>query len=220
MEKLSELIGYTHKNTNLLKTALTHTSYANESKHHIDHNERLEFLGDSVLSIAVSEYLYHEFSNLPEGELTRIRASLVCEKSLFNFAKKIHLGDYLLLGKGEEKSGGNERPAIVADAFEALIASIFLDGGIEEAKKFILPFIKEVHLSDIDYKTKLQEVVQQNKEERLSYEIIGEQGPDHDKLFTIQVLLNSNVIGTGMGKSKKQAEQHAAKEALKLMGLI
>ena len=220
MKELSTLINYQHKDTDILLTALTHTSFANESRDNVKHNERLEFLGDSILSIVVSQYVFDKFTDLPEGELTRIRASLVCEKSLYRFASQIKLGEYIRLGKGEEKSGGRTRPAIVADAFEALIASIFIDGGMEQAKNFILPFVKRTVLEDVDYKTKLQEVIQQNKEERLFYNVTDEIGPDHDKNFTVQVLLNSNVIGQGTGKSKKEAEQQSAKEALQLMGLL
>lgn len=219
MQELQDKINYHFEHLALLQTALTHTSFANESKKGATHNERLEFLGDSVLSIIVSEYLFANNKKLPEGELTRIRASLVCENSLFGFAQQINLGQYMRLGRGEENNGGRNRPAILADAFEALIAAIYLDGGIEKARAFILPFVKAAHTTNDDYKTKLQEVVQQNPEERLRYVVIDEQGPDHDKSFTVQVMLNSNVIGTGKGHSKKQAEQMAACEALNLMGL-
>ncbi len=219
MEKLENTIGYTFKNKNLAVEALTHTSYANEVKRNVQHNERLEFLGDSVLSVVVSEYIFEAHKDLPEGELSRLRASLVCEKSLYTFAKSIQLGEAINLGNGEEKSGGRDRAAILADAFEALIAAIYLDGGLEDAKRFILPFIKNAVIVSVDYKTKLQEIIQQNKEERLSYQVIEETGPDHNKSFTVQVLLNSNVIGTGKGHSKKEAEQQSAKEALCLMGV-
>ena len=207
----------------LLKTALSHSSYANETKGAIKCNERLEFLGDSVLSIIVSDYLFERFKNQPEGDLTRLRAALVCEKSLHKFALSIDLGKYLFLGKGEEHTGGRQRPSILADAFEALIASIYLDGGYEPSRNFVLPFIVEAlkhEMSDDlhDYKTALQEVIQKNPEEHIEYKIIDESGPDHDKRFTVAVMLNSNMIGQGIGKSKKQAEQFAAKEALKLMG--
>ncbi|MDE7279214.1 MAG: ribonuclease III, partial [Oscillospiraceae bacterium] len=186
-------------------------------------NERLEFLGDSVLSIVVSKHLFTHFKHLPEGELTKIRASLVCEKALFEFSKKIELGKHILLGKGEENSGGRTRPSIVSDAFEAVIAAVFLDGGMEEAEKYVLSFIpknleanssKSLH----DYKTMLQEIIQKNPEERVEYVLADQTGPDHDRKFVIQVRLNSNVIGTGEGHSKKQAEQAAAREALRLMG--
>lgn len=216
-------IHYSFKNKKLLKQALTHSSYANEGKKHLRNNERLEFLGDSVLSIVVAEHLFRNFKHIPEGELTRLRASLVCEQALFEFSQKIHLGDYLLLGKGEENTGGRERPSIVSDAFEAVIAAVFLDGGMEEAKRYVLSFIPddltpEMAHSLADYKTALQEIIQQNREEKVEYVLTSESGPDHNKTFEIEVRLNSNVIGRGKGKSKKQAEQNAAKEALTLMG--
>lgn len=216
-------IGYTFKNKELLHEALSHSSYANEVKRGRNSNERLEFLGDSVLSIVVSKHLFTHFKHLPEGELTKIRASLVCEKALFEFSKKIDLGKHILLGKGEENSGGRERPSIVSDAFEAVIAAVFLDGGMEEAEKYVLSFIpknleanssKSLH----DYKTMLQEIIQKNPEERVEYVLADQTGPDHDRKFVVQVRLNSNVIGTGEGHSKKQAEQAAAHEALRLMG--
>ena len=216
-------IGYTFKNKELLHEALSHSSYANEFKNSRNSNERLEFLGDSVLSIVVSEHLFTHFKHLPEGELTKIRASLVCEKALFEFAQKIQLGKHILLGKGEENSGGRERPSIVSDAFEAVIAAIYLDSGIDEARKYILGFMPE-HLDKNrakalnDYKTVLQEVIQRNPEEKVEYVLKDQFGPDHDRRFVVQVMLNSNVIGTGEGHSKKQAEQMAAKEALALMG--
>ncbi len=211
--------GYTFKNEELLKTALSHSSYANEHKR--ESNERLEFLGDSVLSIIVSEYLFSRFPEVDEGELTKMRASLVCEKSLAGFAEKIGLPDMLLLGKGEMAMGGNKRPSIVSDAFEAVLAAIYLDGGMAAAKKFVLRFMPKHHIggSFKDYKTALQEVIQKNPEEQLSYQLINESGPEHDKQFTVEVHLNSNVIGTGVGHSKKNAEQMAAKEALLLMGV-
>ena len=223
MTELEESIHYRFNNKKLLTEALSHSSYANENKRNRRSNERLEFLGDSVLSIVVSQYLFEHFSHLPEGELTKIRASLVCEKSLHVFAKQIDLGKYLLLGKGEENTGGRERASILADAFEALIAAIYLDGGLDAAKEHILRFIPE----DIDsqkssafndYKTILQEIIQKNPEEKVEYVLKEQSGPDHDRRFVVQVMLNSNVIGTGEGHSKKQAEQMAAKEALELMG--
>lgn len=220
MHELERKIGYTFRNPQLLETALTHTSFANESKTPIRHNERLEFLGDSVLGIVVADYLFHQWKDRPEGELTRTRASLVCESALYEFAKEIHLGSFLRLGKGEERGGGRNRPSVVSDAFEALIAALYLDGGLEVARNFILPFLSEGKAADADYKTQLQEVVQQNPEERLHYELKEEQGPDHDKRFVMAVYLNSNQIGEGTGHSKKAAEQAAAKEALRLMGLV
>lgn len=223
IEKFEQIIGYTFKDKNLIYQAFSHSSYANEKKKPGGSNERLEFLGDSVLSIVVSEYLYTHLTHIAEGELTKLRASLVCEKSLHVFARQISLGDFLMLGKGEENTGGRERPSILADAFEAVIAAIYLDGGLEAARRHILRFIPE----DIqhrkkpvfnDFKTILQEIVQKNPEEKVEYILAGEEGPDHNKRFVVEVCLNSNVIGRGKGKSKKEAEQLAAKEALELMG--
>ncbi len=228
MDRLHEfenIIGYKFKNINLLYESLSHSSFANESKGTLKSNERLEFLGDSVLSIVVSEYLFSNFSDLPEGELTKTRSTLVCEKSLHGFGNTISLGDYIMLGKGEEATGGHQRPSIIADAFEAVIAAIYLDGGYEAAKKHIMRFMPKdvraaVKKAYDDYKTILQEIVQKNPEEAVEYHLVGESGPDHHKSFTIQVMLNSNVIGEGTAGSKKQAEQLAAKEALKLMGCL
>ena len=208
----------------MLENALTHSSYANETHSSHGSNERLEFLGDSILSIIVSEYLYKNYKKLPEGELTKLRASLVCEKTLCMFSKQLRVGDYILLGKGEANNHGNERASILADAFEAILAAIYLDGGMEVAKNHVLRFIvPELENGEydlfIDYKTALQEIIQRNPEERLTYVLVDESGPDHDKRFTVEVHLNSNVIGTGVGKSKKQAEQEAAHRALNLMGI-
>ena len=222
--ELEDKIGYHFKNKELLNTALTHSSYAKERKsQHIKYNERLEFLGDAVLSVIVSDYIFLHCPDLPEGELTKLRASLVCEKSLFEFAKKIDLGNFLVLSKGERKNGGAERPSIVSDAFEALIAAVYLDGGIEPATKHVLnviiPAIKSSKKPQMkDYKTTLQEIIQKNPGERLEYVPVSESGPDHNKHFVFEVHLNSNVIGRGGGKSKKEAEQQAAREALELMG--
>ena len=221
MEDFQKKIGYQFKNIDYLNTALRHSSYANE-KHLDESNERLEFLGDSVLGIITAEYYYLNFKHLPEGELTKLRASTVCEKSLYEFSKEIELGRFILLGKGEENTGGRERPSILSDAFEAIIAAIYLDGGIKEAKKFVLRFVEKLagkHGSFKDYKTTLQEVTQKNPEESLEYVLVGESGPDHNKCFEVEIHLNSNVIGKGKGKSKKLAEQEAAREALALMGL-
>ncbi len=221
MQDLQQVIGYKFSQKQLLVTALTHTSFANESKEKIKNNERLEFLGDSVLQIVTAEYLFTH-KNMPEGELTRMRANLVCESALFEFAQVINLGEYLRLGKGEEKSGGRSRPSVVSDAFEALIAALYLDGGFNAAKKFILPFLEgalKKAETDVDYKTMLQEIMQQNRQEKLSYVVKNETGPDHNKHFVVQVFLNSNYIGTGEGNSKKTAEQAAAKQALALMGI-
>ena len=215
---------YTFQNPALLQNALTHSSYANENRDKgIRNNERLEFLGDSVLGLICARYIYSEYRALPEGELTKLRASLVCERSLHGWAEKLGLGDFLLLGHGEEQSGGRTRPSILADAFEAVIAAIFLDGGMEPAKAHILRFLPErfdrTAEAFCDYKTALQEVIQRNPEERVQYVLVGEEGPDHAKSFHMEVRLNSNVIGRGTGRSKKIAEQMAAKEALALMGV-
>lgn len=221
--EFEDQIGYHYRQKSWMKEALTHPSFANEGKKHLKNNQRLEFLGDSVLSIIVAQHLFEHYTHLPEGELTKLRASLVCEKSLCRFAHQIHLGDYLILGKGEEMTGGRERPSILADAFEAVIASIYLDGGLEEARRFVLRFIPEkldvqkiAYISD--YKTALQEIIQKNREEKIDYVLVEESGPDHNKTFVVEVHLNSNVIGRGTGHSKKQAEQLAAREALELMG--
>ena len=223
MKPLEENLRYEFKNKKLLINALTHSSYANEARDGVSSNERLEFLGDSVLSIVVSEYIYKEFNNLPEGELTKLRASLVCEKSLCQFSRELELGKYLRLGKGEDKGGGRERDSILADAFEAVLAAMYLDGGFNVAKNHVMRFIKNElkHTDDEvfkDYKTALQEIIQKNPEESVTYILTKETGPDHDKGFEVEVRLNSNTIGKGIGKNKKQAEQSAAKEALRLMG--
>ena len=222
--ELADKINYKFNNISLLKTALTHSSYANEAKQKTQNNERLEFLGDAVLSLIVSDYLYKTFRHMPEGELSKIRAKLVCEKCLHKYSKVLGLDKYLLLGKGEESTGGRQRPSVCADAFEAVIASIYLDSGkIKPAKDFVMPFVldelkSEKEFTFNDYKTKLQEIIQQNKEEILTYVLVDEKGPDHDKQFIVEVHLNSNVIGNGKGGSKKEAEQMAAKEALELLG--
>lgn len=223
LSELEERMGYRFQNRHFLEVGVTHSSFANEVKGKIEYNERQEFLGDAVLSIIVSDYIYENYTNLPEGELTKLRASLVCEKSLCEFAQEIGLGEFLRLGHGEDIMGGRERPSILADAFEAVLAAIYLDGGMEPTTTYVLGFVKKAleHVENAafkDYKTLLQEIIQQNREERLAYVLVGESGPDHDKRFEVNVLLNSNVIGHGIGKSKKAAEQLAAKEALELMG--
>ena len=212
--QLETIIGYQFKNPELLETALTHTSYANESRVPVKHNERLEFLGDSVLQIVSADYLFHAYADRPEGDLTRIRASLVSEGALFQFAQEIHLGEYLRLGRGEELGGGRCRPSVVSDAFEATIAALFLDGGIETARNFILPFITEGKTAEDDHKTALQEVVQKHPDDRLTYTVTGESGPAHDKRFQVTVALNGKALAVGEGRSKKAAEQQAAKAAL------
>jgi len=221
--EFEQILGITFRNKELLYEALSHSSYANEKKKQRRSNERLEFLGGRVLSIVVSQYLFQNYPDLPEGELTKIRAALVCEKSLHRFALQIRLGEFLLLGKGETHTGGRERPSILADAFEAVIAAIYLDAGLEIARAHILRFIpknipENRSMLFGDYKTALQEVVQKNPEEKVEYLLIDESGPDHSKTFAVEVCLNSNVIGRGKGRSKKEAEQMAAKEALELMG--
>ncbi|MBQ8551229.1 MAG: ribonuclease III [Clostridia bacterium] len=225
---LEDKIGYKYKNTQLLLTALTHSSYANECKpkgEHVEYNERLEFLGDSVLSIIVSDYLFRHYPDTPEGDLTRIRASAVCEKTLGKLALDLGLGKYMRLGHGEEMGHGRERVSILADAFEALLASIYLDSGSRDSvEKFLLPrVIPEIKQfvengKNKDYKTLLQQIVQQERGEILEYVLTGESGPDHAKVFCVEARLNSNVIGHGKGKSKREAEQLAAKEALVLFG--
>lgn len=222
LQKLMESLGYRFQNPALLEKALTHSSYANEGRHMLESNERLEFLGDSVLGLVAANYLFHK-ENGPEGELTKLRAAIVCEKALCSYAKELSLGDYLLLGKGEKNTGGAGRPSILADAFEAVTAAMYLDGGFAPVETFLMHFLeKEVsnqrRLHFKDYKTTLQEIIQQNPEEMLEYVLTGESGPDHNKQFVVEVHLNSNVIGTGRGRSKKEAEQQAAREALALMG--
>jgi len=231
LSELEEVLAYKFKNKDVINTAMTHSSYSNELKAHgniAECNERLEFLGDSVLSVAVSEYLFEKFAEYPEGALTRMRASLVCEKALAECAEKIALGNYLLLGHGEDMNKGRERKSILADAFEALLAAIFLDAGdtgFIEVKKFLLPFIETMVEDDenkdrvkADYKTALQQIVQQAGGEIFEYVLIGEEGPDHMKLFEVEARLNSNVIGRGKARTKREAEQMAAKEALELFG--
>ena len=218
-------IGYQFHNESLLQNAMSHSSYANENRDKgLRSNERLEFLGDAVLGFICAEYLHGQFRNLPEGELTKLRASIVCEKSLHELALRLHLGQSLLLGHGEDSGGGRQRPSVLADATEALLAAIYLDGGMDAAKGFIRGYIKEKAQQitqarkPLDYKTTLQEIVQRSKEEILTYRLKDEIGPDHDKRFVIELLINSNVIAQGEGRSKKEAEQDAARLALELMG--
>ncbi len=222
LARFEEKIDYHFKNPALLEIAFTHSSFKNEKSLKRDCNERLEFLGDSVLGVVSADYFYHQLSHLPEGEMTKRRAACVCEKSLFEFAQEIDLGKYILLGKGEERTGGRCRPSILADAFEAVIAAIYLDGGLEAARTFILRFLVTVANQPVrisDYKTTLQEIIQKNPDEHLTYVLVAESGPDHQKRFEVEVHLNSNVIGIGTGKSKKAAEQNAARKALELMGI-
>ncbi len=221
IEELQERIGYQFKEEGLLRQALTHSSYANE-KHmkKLSDNERLEFLGDAVLEIISSEFLYQNYPKLPEGDLTKLRASIVCEPTLALCTREVDLGEYLLLGKGENLTGGRNRKSILSDAMEAVIGAIYLDGGFERAKTFIHRFI----LTDIEHKklfydskTILQEVVQGNYEEPLHYELLSEEGPDHDKKFKVEARIGAQIIGTGSGHTKKAAEQEAAYQALLLL---
>ena len=220
IKDLETAIGYRFRNITLLQNALTHSSYANERWHNsLLSNERLEFLGDSVLGMLVAEYLYRNFPDRPEGELTRMRADMVCETTLAAAANRIGLGDHLLLGHGEEQGGGRSRDSILADAVESVIAACFLDGGLDAALNFVRQFILvEVpvnKLHNVDYKTQLQELVQQKKNQVLSYALVGESGPDHDKQFDVEVSLNGAIVGYGRGSSKKRAEQDAARAAIK-----
>ena len=219
IELFEQKINYEFKNKEYILEALTHSSYSNENKNY-PFNERLEFLGDSVLSIVISDYLFKKETKLPEGELTKIRANIVGEESLSEVSKNIHLGKYMLLGKGEEATGGRERISILADALEAVIAAIYLDGGIKCAREFILTNMEKIINDSIkgkifrDYKTCLQEVLQSNGENNIWYKLIEEKGPDHNKRFVMEVGINDTVLGVGEGKSKKDAEQVAAKCAL------
>ncbi len=234
IEELQRRMGYRFRDVRYLERALTHSSYSNETgarNHHLLCNERLEFLGDSVLSLITSDYLYARFPDYPEGDLTRIRAATVCEEALASYSAKLGLGDFLLLGKGEGQNGGAKKPAILADAFEAILAAIYLDAGamqgMSAVSDFLLPYIKEAvaGLPDlsgahIDSKSRLQEFVQQDKEQKatLEYRLISESGPDHNKTFVVELYLGANCIGHGQGHSKKQAEQIAARAALELFG--
>lgn len=216
--QLETEIGYAFKDKDLILKALTHSSYANEKKmEKYNHNERLEFLGDAVLEVCTSDFLFKEYLDKPEGDLTRLRASIVCEPTLAECARAIHLPDFLILGKGEETTGGRYRDSIVSDAFEAVIGAIYLDGGIEKAKKFIIRFV----LNDIenkhlfyDSKTILQETVQKLYKKKVEYKLISEEGPDHDKKFNVQVLLEDTILGEGIGRTKRKAEQQAAYQAI------
>ncbi len=219
IKDLENAIGYRFGNITLLQNALSHSSFANERWHDsLKSNERLEFLGDSILGMVVAEFLYRNYPDRPEGELTRMRADMVCETSLAKVANQIGLGQHMLLGHGEEQGGGRERASILADAVESVIAACFLDGGMEPARnfidRFVLCHVPEQRMRNADYKTALQELVQQQKNQVLTYELTGESGPDHDKHFCVQVLLNGSPIGSGEGTSKKRAEQDAARDAL------
>lgn len=219
MKTLEEKIGYSFQDRRLLENALTHSSYANEHRMaKVPSNERLEFLGDSILGLVVADHLYRTRPDLPEGDLTRIRAALVCESSLVEVARGLNLGSYLKLGKGEDHGGGRARPSIQADAVEAMLAAVYLDGGIGQARKLIHRLVLNQEeartAAGRDYKTALQELVQRENGQILSYRLTGEKGPDHDKIFAMEVLLNGQSIGAGQGRSKKEAEQAAAKAAV------
>ena len=218
MKKLEEKIGYIFTDKQLLNKALTHTSYAYENK--VESNEKLEFLGDSILEFVSSMYLFENYPNLKEGEMTKVRATVVCEESLYKIAKRLNFSDFLNLGKSEKMSTNEVRPAILADSVEAVIAGIYLDGGLEEAKKFIIKNLKQEiekasqNVGQKDYKTVLQEKLQEHGEVKIEYTIINETGPDHDKTFEAEVKCNNKKLATGKGKNKKHAEMEAAKRAL------
>ena len=221
MEALEQKLNYTFRRPELLSEALTHSSYANEHRAaHLNSNERLEFLGDSVLGFVTAAFLFRQHPDLPEGDLTRIRAALVCEQSLYEVAQKLELGRYLKLGRGEEAGGGRQRTSILADATEAVFAAVYLDGGIQAASDLIHRVLLDAEKEEAveerrrDFKTALQELVQRQADQVLAYRMVGEYGPDHDKTFQAEVLLNGGVIGSGSGHSKKEAEQMAAKAAL------
>ena len=232
ISEFEQRIGYIFRDKTLIQTAFTHSSYSNELKvRHVECecNERLEFLGDSVLSIIVSEYLYSNYKDMPEGDLTKMRAALVQSVTLAGYARSIGLGEHLYLGHGEEKNDGRNRQSTLENAFEALLAAIYLDAGErgkETVKKFLLPLVKnEIKALDsrgnhTDFKTELQQLIQQAEGDFLEYVTVGESGPDHDKVFEVEAKLNSNVIGRGKGKTKREAEQNAAKQALGLFGEI
>ena len=222
IKELETAIGYRFQNITFLQNALAHSSYANERWHNsLMSNERLEFLGDSILGMVVADHLYRSFPNRPEGELTRMRADMVCERALAKVANQISLGGHILLGKGEDQGGGRSRESILADAVESIIAACYLDGGMDAAKRFVERFILSdvpvAKLHNTDYKTALQELVQQKKNQIIQYTLVGESGPDHDKQFRVELSINGEVIGSGTGTSKKRAEQEAAKTAIEAL---
>lgn len=221
MTTLEEKLGYTFQDPSLLENALTHSSRANESRGKLHSNERLEFLGDSILGMVVADHLYRNHPDLPEGDLTRTRAALVCEESLVEAARELGLGEHLRLGKGESAGGGRERPSIQADAVEAVLAAIYLDGGIGSARKFIQRYILSREVAGLtkprDHKTALQELVQRESGQVLQYRLTGEEGPDHNKRFFVEVDLNGRAVGSGSGRSKKEAEQMAAAAAIEAL---
>ena len=215
---IEQKLDYTFKNKNLLKKALTHTSYANEKK--CEDNEKLEFLGDAILEFVISKYLYNHHNNLTEGEMTKVRASVVCEASLYEIAKKFNFSDFLYIGKSEKAMRGNHRPAVLADSVEAVIAAIFLDSDMEQVEKFIINNLKDVikyaseNVGLKDYKTVLQEILQEHGDISIKYRTIKEEGPDHKKTFTVELLIKNKKVSEGQGNNKKQAEMNAAKEAI------
>ena len=222
VKKLENSIGYSFRDPGLLPAALTHSSYANEMKGKIPgikSNERLEFLGDAILEEIVTRYLYATYPDAGEGDLTRLRKSIVCEETLASAARSIELGEYLFLGHGEEMQGSRALDSILADALEALVAAVRLDGGIEQAENLIKRTVLSQKISDADYKTRLQQLVQQDGIEELSYRVVREDGPEHSKVFEVEAMINSNPVGHGTGKTKREAEQMAAREALKLFGI-
>ena len=218
LEKLERSIGYTFKDKKLLKQALTHTSYAYENK--VESNEKLEFLGDSILEFISSKYIYNNYKKLREGEMTKVRAEVVCEDSLYKVAQKHNFSDFILIGKSEYGTCGNFKPAILADSIEATIAAIYFDGGLTEAERFIVDNLKEAienstkHVGMKDFKTVLQEKLQENGDVHIKYTVIKETGPDHDKVFTVKVEVDGKLLATGEGKTKKHAEMNAAGKAL------
>jgi len=225
LKEFEQVIGYSFNDLSLLNTALTHSSYTANKQEILEHNERLEFLGDSVLSMIISRYIFKSCKTLAEGQLTRIRANIVCEPSLHAAADKIKLGRYLLISKGEELTGGRTRPSILADAFEALIAAIYLDGGLNKAGGFVLNMLKETIKQAIqnkiisDYKSFIQEYLQKTNQGKISYELLSEEGPDHSKSFEMAIMLDDKMLGVGSGNSKKEAQQAAAKNAIEKLGI-
>jgi ribonuclease-3 len=225
LNEFEGIIGYSFKDISILNNALTHSSFVASKADFLEHNERLEFIGDSILSMVISLHLYSKGKNSPEGSLTRFRAGIVCEQSLYNASTRLKLGQYLLLSKGEENTGGRNRVSMLADAFEAVIAAIYLDGGLKKAKAFILKNLEDIINASVenkllsDYKSFLQEHVQKNNSGKLSYKLLKEQGPDHDKTFEIALYLNNTMIGKGEGHSKKDAQQAAARDAINSLGV-
>ncbi len=224
MKELEENLGYHFQDPELLEHAMTHSSYANEHRASgVTSNERLEFLGDSVLGMVVAEYLFRKHPDMPEGELTRTRAALVCEESLYEVARTLGLGHYLRLGRGEDAGGGRDRPSILADATEATLAAVYLDGGLDAVRRIIQDFIlnKEQEKSvDRDYKTSLQELVQRNPGQSVSYRLVNELGPDHARIFVMEASVDGEVVGRGRGRTKKEAEQLSARAALEKLESI